>query len=33
MKKKKIVIFGVKYKVNNKTINTESVIDKLDNLV
>ena len=25
-------IFGVKYKVNNKTINTESVIDKLDNL-
>ena len=26
------VIFGVKYKVNNKTINTESVIDKLDNL-
>ena len=26
------VIFGVKYTVNNKTINTESVIDKLDNL-
>ncbi len=26
------VIFGVKYKVNNKIINTESVIDKLDKL-